>query len=204
MNLLKTLVYLLVASCLFASCAMSYRPINPPALHYTQFGDSDNIAYKYDVLMQMGNRKLAKKETKWQIRVVAVKIYNNTGQTLHYGGNYTIYAGDRPADILPIPEVTSHIQEMVPTYLLYLLLTPTTLNTTTETSSNSFPIGLIIGPGITALNVGIAATANNHFKKEMQQYNILEKDIKPGETAYGLIGIQTPDFAPLSLRWTGK
>lgn len=204
MKFLKTVASLLAVSCLFDSCAMSYRPINPPTLHYPQVTDSDNISYKYDVLMQRGDRKLAKKEMKNEIRVVAVKIYNNTTQTLHYGKNYTIFAGDRQADILTIPEVTKHIQETVPTYLLYLLFTPTTFNTNSETSSSSFPIGLILGPGLTALNVGIAATANSHFKKEMQEYNILEQDIKPGETAYGLIGMQTPDFAPLTLKWTGN
>jgi|SRR6185312_1643505 len=204
MNPSRTLACLIAVACLFSSCAMSYRPVNPPTLRYSQASDSDNFAYKYDVLIQAGNRKLAKKELKTQIRIVAVKIYNNTTQTLRYGANYTIYAGQRVADILPIRDVTRNIQETVPTYLLYMLFTPTTLTTTNGASSNSFPIGLILGPALTGLNVGIAASANKHFKMELQEYNILEKDITPGETAYGLIGIQSPEFDALTLKWTGN
>jgi hypothetical protein len=74
------------------------------------------------------------------------------------------------------------------------------LRTTTETSSNSFPIGLILGPALAGLNVGIAATANHNFRVELEEFNIVNKEIKDGETAYGLIGIQSRDIAPLKLK----
>ena len=195
----KTIACLLTACYLFASCAMSYRPINPPTLRYPQ-GDSDNFAYKYDVLSQTGNRKLAKKETKTQIRIVAVRIYNNTTQTLKYGANYNIYSGDRVADILAPQEATANVKEIAPLYFLYLLLTPTTLTDNSGTSSNHYPIGVVLGPGISLLNFGIASGANSHFRKELEEYNIVGKEIKPGETAYGLIAIQSPDFAPLTIK----
>ena len=44
MNPYRTLACLIAAACLFASCAMSYRPVNPPALRYSQAWDS-NGAY---------------------------------------------------------------------------------------------------------------------------------------------------------------
>jgi len=69
-------------------------------------------------------------------------------------------------------DITKHIRETIPTYLLYLLLTPATLNTSSETSSNRIPIGLVLGPAITALNVGAAAGANKHFRQELEQYNM--------------------------------
>src|SRR5579871_755675 len=117
MKHLKTITGILAGCYLFASCAMSYRPIDPPTLHYRD-GDSSNFAYKFDVLAQTGNRKLAKKETKTQIRIVAVRIYNNTTQTLKYGTNYNIYAAHRVADILTPQEATANVKEIAPLYFL--------------------------------------------------------------------------------------
>lgn len=204
MNPLRIGVCLLVISYLFSSCAASYKPINPSKLHYPQSDQKDTFQYKYDVLLYSNNKKFAKKEIKTQIRIAAVKIYNNTGQTLKYGVNYKIFSDDREVDLLPIAEVTRHIKEIVPTYLLYMLFTPTTLTTTSGTSSNRIPIGLILGPVLTAINVGVAATANKHFRQEMEEYNLAEKEIANGETVYGLIGIQSQDAAPLYMRVTGK
>ena len=84
------------------------------------------------------------------------------------------------------------------------LLAVCLLHTNSATSSNSFPIGLILGPALAGLNVGIAATANNHFRNELEEYNVLTKEIKPGETAYGLIGLQSRDVAPLRLMFNNN
>jgi hypothetical protein len=204
MTFVRTFLSLLAASCLFAFCAASYRPISPSSLQFPQSTTSNNFAYKYDVLIQANNRKLAKKEMQSPIKVVAVKIVNNTSQTLKYGVNYKIYAGDREGNILAADAVTSQIKETVPTYLLYLLLTPTKLTVSTATSSNSYPIGLILGPTLTAINVGVSATANKHFRMELEEYSLQDKEIKPGETVYGLIGIESSGFAPLTLKITSN
>jgi hypothetical protein len=204
MNAPRIGVYLLVISYLFSSCAASYKPINPSKLQYSQSDKNDTFQYKYDVLLWSNNKKFAKKELNTQIRIVAVKIYNGTGQTLKYGVNYKIYSDNKEVDILPIGEVTRHIRETVPTYFLYLLLTPTTLTTSSQTSSNRIPIGYFLGPALTVINVGVAAGANKHFREEMEEYNLAEKEILNGETAYGLIGIQSQDVAPLYMRVTGK
>jgi hypothetical protein len=200
MHPLKTFIYLFVAPCLFFSCAASYKPIEPSRLNYTRYSDTSNFSYKYDVLILSGNRKFAKKEFLTQIRIVAVKITNNTGRPLKYGVNYNIYSGNKMADILPVPEITNHIRETVPTYLLYLLFTPTKLTVSTQTSQSSFPIGLILGPALTGINVGTAASANKHFKMELEEYDILDREIKVGETVYGLIGVQLEGFDPLYLK----
>ncbi len=204
MHSIKTLIFLFVAPCLFFSCAASYKPIGPSTLNYTQYSDTSNFSYKYDVLISSRNRKFAKKEFKTQIRIVAVKITNNTGQTLKYGVNYSIYSGNKTADILPIPEITRNIRETVPTYLLYLLFTPTTLTVSSQNSQNSFPVGLILGPAIAAINVGVAASANKHFRMELEEYDISDKEIRDGETVYGLIGVQSEGIDPLYLKMKGN
>lgn len=185
---------------IFCSCASSYKAVHPDNLNYTFPDSSQTFAYKYGVLAQARNKKYAKKEDQNHIRVIAIRIKNNSMQTLKYGYNFKIYSGAQEVELLPISAVTKSIRQAVPTYLLYLLLTPATFNVSTETSKSSTPIGLILGPGLAALNVAIAAKANSNFKKEMETYSIIDKEIKTGDTVYGLIAIQNTDLLPLSLR----
>lgn len=204
MKPLRAVVCLLLSCYLFSSCAASYRPVMPNTLHYPESTtQGDNFWYKYDVLVLSHNRKLARKEFNSAVRVVAVKIYNNTGQTLKYGVNYKLYSGDQEAEVLAPAETAHYIRETVPLYLLYLLFTPMTLTTNNGTSSSTLPIGLIIGPALTGINVGVAATANSHFRNELEQYNLVNTEIKPGETVYGLIGIMARDYGTLSMKITG-
>lgn len=200
----KSVLFSMIVFGLFSSCASSYKAINPGGQSYPESSPDESLTYKYNVLRQANNKKLAKKEDKNQINIVAIRIINNTGQTLKYGQNFKIYSNNQEIDILPIPEVTQHIRQTVPTYLLYLLLTPMRFNVATETKQSSTPIGLVIGPGLAALNIGIAAGANKKFKKEMEEYNIIDREIQNGEAAYGLIGIRNTDYAPLTLKLTGK
>lgn len=65
--------------------------------------------------------------------------------------------------------------------------------------TNSTPIGLVIGPGLTASNMITVAISNKNFKQELLEYNINGTVIKDGETKYGLIGIQTENFDALKL-----
>ncbi|WP_431216250.1 hypothetical protein ACQ86N_17410 [Puia sp. P3] len=151
------------------------------------------------------NKKFASKEFPNQIKVVAIKITNHTGQTLRYGTNYKIFSGDREADILPVSEVAKHIKESVPTYLLYLFLTEANIPVDEGgTKERIIPIGLFLGPAVTILNMRTAATANKHFRQEMEEYNLLETEIPNGETGYGLVGIQSMDFAPLYMKVLDK
>lgn len=196
----KITVITIVIAFLFASCASSYKAVDPGSLHYTSTDSSETFAYKYDILAQARNKKYAKKEGKNHIRVIAVRINNNTEQTLKYGENYKIYSGNQEVEILPVSTVTNSLKQTVPAYLLYLLLTPAKLTVSSGMSQSSTPIGLVIGPGLAILNVAIAASANSNFKKEMEAYSIVNKEIKPGDTLYGLIAIQNTDFLPLSIK----
>jgi hypothetical protein len=68
---------------------------------------------------------------------------------------------------------------------------------TYSSSSETFPIGLIIGPGLAGGNVAVAATANARLKQDLLQFELFDKIIKPGETVYGLVAIPEMGFVPL-------
>lgn len=158
------------------------------------------FSYQYDVIRRAGNRKMAKKETKAYMHVVAVKIYNNTGHTLQYGQNYKIYSGNTEVNLME-PGITGDIIKQKAAYhLFYLLLTPMQLQTSSGYDQANIPIGLLIGPALAFGNLGVAASANKKFKAELEQYDLEGKMIAPGETVYGLITIRDNGFMPLSIR----
>lgn len=190
---------------ILTSCAATYKRINPPQVRYPAAYADSLFSYQYDVIRRAGNRKIAKKEVKAYMNVVAVKIYNNTGQPLEYGKNYRIFSGNTEASLLG-PEITSDvIKQKAGFHFFYLLLLPTQLNTGesvngTTTSSSSFPLGLIIAPALAIGNYAVARTANKRFKEELIDYDLERKVIAPGETAYALITLRDNGKLPLSLR----
>ena len=194
---MKRYLYPLICAIMLSSCAGSFKSINPSTFQYgTQAERSDaELYYKYDVLRERGNKKYSRKEFKAGVRIVAVRITNTTGKPLVMGENAKIYTGSSEVRLWPPDLIFKKIKQKVPFYFLYLLLTPTIL----ETNDDSFPIGLILGPGLTAGNVAVASTSNSRLKKELMDFDLYGKTIQPGETAYGLIGIPESGFLPLKV-----
>ena len=186
-----------------SSCASSYKMINPASLSYNSANESNGVLfeYKYGLL----EKKYQKKELKKGVRLVAIKITNNSGRDLTFGGDAKLAFGNASEiQVLDNERVFKTLKQSAASYLWYLLLTPVSFQSTTadsygEKETNSTPIGLVIGPGLTASNMITVAISNKNFKQELLEYNINGTVIKDGETKYGLIGIQTENFDALKL-----
>jgi hypothetical protein len=188
---------LLFVMLLLTSCASSYKPISPQTLEYHNQSINDGIEFSYhhSVLIESRNKKYAKHETKNHISLVAVKITNMTGREINPMTDAVFYINKKTA--YPVDQKLSadKIKQGVPVYLLYLLLTPMTFNTNSSSDmyaqqhSSSFPLGLIVGPGITGLNMIIAGSANKQFKEELET-NSLYRQLPNGETMYALVAFQ--------------
>lgn len=189
---------------ILGSCASSYHSIQPRNLYYAGTTNYDGVdfAYQYDVLSQAGNRKYAKKEEKKGMQVVAVKLTNNTGRSLSFRDDISIYAGDVPANLIAPEIITQQVKQSVPIYSLYLLLSFVKFYTHDAYGqiTSTTPIGLFIGPPIAAINMITAGSANNNFKTELVSNNLLNRTIADGETVYGLISIPKNGYRPLSLK----
>ncbi|MDO1449659.1 hypothetical protein Q0590_25505 [Rhodocytophaga aerolata] len=183
------LIFLLLVTFSFG-CAGNYKAISPKKLeyHYTEENGGVSLSYRYDVLSLKGNRRYAKKEDKRDIKVVAVKVTNNTDTTLSFSQDLNWEQGNR--EIIPLDPtvVGKKIKQTVPTYLFYLPLT-LTLSTTT------LPIGIPIAVG----NMIVAGSSNKNFREELHQYNLSGKKIEPGQTVYGIISIDATQTAPIRL-----
>ncbi len=201
---MKTNLLLLITSIILSSCATGYVSIEPKNQNYTSSDKQNNvkIEYKYNVL----KKKYAKKEIKKNINVVAMKIINNSENDLIFGNNINITNADgTKINLLDNKQIFKPLKQNVATYFLYLLLTPINFFTTSsdeygrQETTSSVPIGLVIGPGVTALNTITAASANKKFKKEIQAENLKGKTIKKGDTITGIIGIHANSYNNLKI-----
>jgi len=194
--------YLFVFSVFLIGCAGSYKPIDPPSVTYRSVTENDGlrVQYKYNMLEERGNKRYTKKEGKHNIRLVSLKITNNTGKNINLSRDVEFYANDYLVLPLDPTSIQQRIKQTTPTYLLYLLLSILQLNIRDGSDVKSYPVGLIIGPSIAIGNFAVASTANAKFLKEMQHYNLYNKEIPNGQTVYGIIGITNSDFGQISLK----
>jgi len=204
MKKLIPVLMLFAISMLLTGCAAYYRPIYPPALNYNNLDVAEGISfsYKYDVLRERGNKKYSKKELRKGIKLVAVKITNNYDTTLNIGRDIVFYSGQDRLNIVDPYICKQLLKQSVPGYFLYLLFTPLQFGTTDNYGRiiESYPIGLALGPGLTAINTITAANANSKLSRELYEYDIMNRDIRAGETQYGIIGVRDSGFNPITVK----
>ncbi len=202
MKIIK-IILLFIAISTLTNCASGYKMIEPKSINYISTDKTDNVKleYKYDLL----DKKYAKKEAKKGLKLVALKITNNSDKDLMFGKDLKlIYENGTEIFIMENNKVFKSLKQNTATYLLYLLLTPLQFNVT-KTNGNrietsSTPIGLIIGPAIAGGNMIAAGSANKKFKTEMLEYNINGTLIKKNEIKYGLIGIKSDSYDSIKLK----
>mgnify|MGYP006126802805 CR=1 FL=1 len=185
------------------SCASGYQMINPNSLNYNSNDVKNGISleYKYDLL----NKKYAKKETKKGVKVVAIKIANNSENDIVFGSDLKLaYENGNELYVMENNKVFKFLKQNTATYLLYLLLTPMTFNKTTSNGNgietSSTPIGLAVGPGLAGGNMIVAGSANKKFKNELLEFNLNGMTIKKGETKSGLIGIKSDNYDAIKIK----
>lgn len=198
--------HLLALAVLLSSvgCAGSYTPIRPDRLASYQASAATpvQLAYQFDVLRQTGrNKKYVKKESKKGYRVVAVRVTNNTAREINFSRDLTLYFGDRPVTPVPSTVAAQDMKQGVAIYLLYLLLNVQVGGTTTTnqfgqttTQGGTF---LPTGPFIAGGNMLGAGLANANFRNDLTSHDLTDRNIKPGESVYGIISLRETGLAPL-------
>ena len=202
MRKLSLMILMLAFLALITACASSYKTIGPNRLSFNSPDSQAGIdfSYKYDVLREAGNKKYAKKESKKGVRLIAVKITNNSDSVLNIGSDIDFYAGEKHVFPMDPVDIKNSIKQIVPGYLPYLLLTFVNLTVYDGNTVDVIPIGLVLGPGITAGNMIVAGTANTKLQYELEENNIMNKEVEPGETVYGIIGIRNTGYDPVTIK----
>ena len=181
------------------SCASSYHSVRPESIRYNEPMESNllDFGYMYNVLSHNGNKKYAKKEIKKGINLVAIRLTNNTGRDLSLRDDIQFIAGGH--GVFPIDKeiIRKELKQGVPIYLLYSLIVVQTYRCTNfNCDISTYPVGVFIS----GLNMIIAGSANKKFSEELAHYDIMDRVLAPGETMYGLIGLQDMGYAPLTVK----
>jgi hypothetical protein len=200
---MKNWLGLFIVTLYISGCASSYNMIMPPMLSYPNKSVSDSVSlyYCYKILEESDNRKYARKERKSGIKVVAVKIVNNSTRAVSFKNNLQLFAGS--GLVLPKDNTLIYydLKQSVPSYMVYLVLFPMhKITVNFGGPANVFPFGFVVAPLFAATNMIKAAHANNLFRFELDKFNIVNQDIPPGETVYGLMCIESEDEVPLTLK----
>ena len=204
MRILKIHFVLLIVILLLSSCASSYKQIIPSYVNYNNDVTENGIemAFKYDVLKETGNKKYAKKEFKNDISLVVLKITNHTDSEIIFGQNVALFSDNKIIDPVAPSVVRKTLQQSVFSYLPYLLLTPLRFEFQVNQVSGRFNFGFLLGLGLTGGNILVANSANKGFQRNIDAYDLRNKIIPAGETVYGIVGIRGRGFAPLSIKKT--
>lgn len=193
---------------LTTGCAGSYTAIRPDKIAtYTSsrsVGPVD-FAYQFDALRLNGrNKKYVKKEAKKGYHVAAVRLTNNGNREVNFTRDLVLFYGDRAVTPMPSAVAAQDLKQGVAIYLLYLLANVTITKTnissygTISQSSTFLPTGPFIAGG----NILGASSANGNMRKEFAARDLTNRNIKPGETVYGLVSFREPAVAPLRVEMT--
>ncbi len=182
-----------------SSCATSYTPIYPSEINHgsSVLKDKVLLEYKYNVL----KKNYFKKAYRNGIKIVSVKITNLSKQDLIFGDNIVLTNTDgTEVEIMDNYLAYKYLRQDAETNLLFLLLTPLKLFISSGVNQKVFPIGYVVGPGLSLLNFGVGQNANIKFKTQMLEHNINQYTIPKGETIYGLVAIRSYEWNALSLK----
>lgn len=200
---LKRIILSLAMITLLGSCASAYKNMNPGNLNYISNSTDENVKleYKYELL----NKKYKKKELVKGVRLIALKITNDSSRDLVFGKDIKLTYQDGSAIyIMENEKVFSSLKQSVASYLWYLLLTPVNLYTNEsqngfQTETTSTPIGIVIGPGLAGVNMIAASSSNKKFQQDLLNYNMNGVTIKSGENISGLVGIRSDDYNAIKI-----
>ena len=188
---------------LFSSCAGRYRYIIPEALEYNSHAETNTgevtASYQYNVLATAQNKRYKKKEDKSFLNLVAIRITNDSDEAINVNRELQFFSGDQQVALMDADVVHGELKQQPLVYLLYMILTFSYLEIDNGFQQERYPIGFVLGPGITLGNVLTASIANNRFRDELEKYSLVGEEILPGETKLALVGIPKNNYAPISI-----
>jgi hypothetical protein len=154
--------------------------------------DSLRISYRYGIQEATGNRRYANKEKAHGLSAVAVKIENLSTVPLSLSRTtFKVYSAAGDKQVISPSSYSSKIKQRVGLHMLHALWGPWGISWSEDeygerdVSGFYIPIGAIVGIG----NAVRASNANKNNLANMEQNEIWNKTIAPGQTIYGLMAI---------------
>lgn len=182
------LIPALLATLLGAGCAAHYHYIEPANVRFeetaaTLAGDQIEVAYRYDVLREAGNRRYARKERQSGIALLALRIQNHGPDTLFLPDDFLVTTGPETLYLLPLEEAAETLSQ----------------TTAEEAGSGAVEVEVPSGLAVTRdiFNAFTQVKANIRLAKEMEEHYLLPGALPPGCTVTGLLALPVASGAPL-------
>lgn len=199
LNILRVIISFLGIITLM-SCASGYTKIKPDQVNFSSYSNTDSVSLEYQYASLP--KKYAKKEDTYNVRLLSVRIKNNSGRDLTFGKNLNLaYNNGSKVQLVDNKTAYSFLSQSSGGYLLYLALTPLKLVTGSQVTGevNVTPIGYFIGPGLALFNFLTASSSNKVFRNELETYNIVGKTIPNGGSLNGIVAIKSSTYDGLQL-----
>ena len=178
-------------------CAKVYHKIEPTRIPLARSEVNEyglEMSHYYDLLALRGNKRLAKKERRKDIKLLVVSLTNHNDFSINVRKELEFIADGQPIETLPQQELYHSLKQRGLFYLLYaFVILPVDIN-----SGNRVIIPL--GVPFAAYNVAVALRANNRLLEELTIYDIQNRILAAGETITGIIGIQSEGVPYLEVR----
>lgn len=186
-------VMIVLASLIALGCASTYKPVNLETLTYSRevfLKDSVISSYMHNLQYVTGNKYYTKKERKYGIVAIAVKVENRSSDTLVLGSDkINVFVNGTQKPFLMPGDYAQKVKQRVALHLLHVLWGPWALSWKTDAQGETdfkfiyIPVGAIVG-------IGNALRASNANKANLATLNkniLWKKRVAPGETRYGTI-----------------
>lgn len=190
---MKTPLLCVVTLLSLCSCASSYKPVILERLSFgnEQITSGVEVSYSHNVQARSRNGWYAKKEKKFGFIAVAVKVINNTEESIELSPrNLRVYASNGDAIRLLTPmEYAEKVHQRTGRHLLHALYGPWIFVNEIDASGNArtnvfiLPVGAVVG----IYNALRASKANRINVETLNGNAIWNKWVDPGETVHGTI-----------------
>jgi hypothetical protein len=183
-----------VATFIFlSSCASKYKAVMLERFSYqdTQTSNGVEVSYAHNIQYNSDNRWYTKKEAKFGLIAVAVKVENKSNESVELSPvNLKVFGPNGVARRLYTPvEYGEKVRQRTGRHMLHALYGPWAISWETDTygatDTNVFflPVGAAVGLG----NAIRASRANRINVETLNRNAIWNKIVAPGEIVYGTI-----------------
>lgn len=200
---------ILAVSIILNACASGYYNIAPDV----SIGNIDNdktglliLGYKHSSFSASGNLRYYNSALKKGIAITAIELINNTPDTLHFGKNLDLFCNFKAAEIISPKQTIKETGQKAGLYMLYNLGNlPVGYNTTDITTGAPRRAIFLIPAGtqVAIINTLKAFISNKRFYNDLEQFNIADMPIPPGDTIGGFISYRGEPGQPLFVKSQG-
>jgi hypothetical protein len=176
-----------------SSCASTYKPVNLNGFQYSDKKTQDGVEFSYTHNIQYlsDNAWYTKKERKFHMIAVAIKVVNNSSTPFVLTPeNFKVMSADGVEKQFFDPEeYGKKVKQRTGRHMLHALWGPWAVSWSTDNNGNTeshfiyLPVGALVGIG----NAVRASNANKHNVQTLKSNSLWDRIVKPGETVTGTI-----------------